>query len=70
MVFSGYLVGVTVQIYSRRGGGTTMEYSKPSVTDLGSIVEHTFQTPGAGTKSSDTTFELDKWGEHSHPAAS
>jgi hypothetical protein len=47
-----------------------MEYSKPSVTDLGSIVEHTFQTPGAGTKSSDTTFELDKFGEHSHPAAS
>lgn len=45
-------------------------YSKPTLTDLGSIAENTFQTPGAGTKSTDTTFETDKFGEFSHPAAS
>ena len=47
-----------------------MDYTKPTVIDLGSIVDHTFQTPGKGTKSSDTTFETDKFGELSHPAAS
>ena len=46
-----------------------MEYTKPEIVDLGSVADHTFQTPGAGTKSSDTTFELDTFGEHSHPAA-
>ena len=46
-----------------------MEYTKPEITDLGSVADHTFQTPGVGTKSSDTTFELDTFGEHSHPAA-
>lgn len=47
-----------------------MGYEKPSVTDLGSIVEHTFNNPGKGDKSSDTTFETDKFGEYSHPATS
>jgi hypothetical protein len=46
-----------------------MEYIKPEITDLGSVADHTFQTPGQGTKSSDTTFELDTFGELSHPAA-
>jgi hypothetical protein len=46
-----------------------MEYIKPEITDLGSVADHTFQTPGQGTKSSDTTFELDTFGEFSHPAA-
>jgi hypothetical protein len=45
-----------------------MDYQAPSVTDHGSIAEHTFQTPGKGTKSSDTTFQTDKFGEFSHPA--
>jgi hypothetical protein len=46
-----------------------MEYIKPEITDLGSVADHTFQTPGTGTKSSDTSFELDNFLEHSHPAA-
>jgi hypothetical protein len=45
-------------------------YQVPSLIAYGSIADHTFQTPGVGTKSSDTTFELDKFGEFSHPAAS
>lgn len=45
-------------------------YSKPEVTDLGSIVEHTFDNPGKGDKSSDTTLVTDKFGEYSHPATS
>jgi hypothetical protein len=45
-------------------------YSRPTLSDLGSIAENTFQTPGSGTKSTDTTFETDKFGEFSHPAAS
>lgn len=47
-----------------------MKYETPTITDFGSIVDHTFQTPGQGTKSSDTTFETDKFSEFSHPAAS
>lgn len=46
-----------------------MAYEPPSVTDLGSIVDHTFQTPCKGTRSTDTSFETDKFGEFSHPAA-
>jgi hypothetical protein len=42
-------------------------YEAPAIVDFGSIADHTFQTPGEGTKSSDTTFELDKFGEYSHP---
>jgi hypothetical protein len=45
-------------------------YQAPAIEDLGSIADHTFQTPGKGTKSSDTTFETDKFGEFSHPFAS
>ena len=47
-----------------------MEYQIPTIVDFGSIADHTFQTPGQGTKSSDTTFELDTFQEYSHPAAS
>ncbi len=43
-------------------------YEAPAIEDYGSIAAHTFQTPGKGTKSSDTTFLTDKWGEYSHPA--
>jgi len=45
-----------------------MEYQAPKIVDHGSIADHTFQTPGKGTKSSNTTFQTDKWGEFSHPA--
>jgi hypothetical protein len=46
-----------------------MRYEKPEVKDFGSIAKHTYDNPGAGDKSSDTTFETDKFGEFSHPAA-
>lgn len=46
-----------------------MAYEKPLVTDFGSVAAHTYTTPGAGTKSADTTFETDKFAEFSHPAA-
>jgi hypothetical protein len=45
-----------------------MEYQAPRVVDHGSIADHTFQTPGKGTKSGITTYQTDKWGEFSHPA--
>jgi hypothetical protein len=45
-------------------------YEKPSVIDFGAITDNTFQTPGKGTKSSNTTFLTDKFGEFSHPATS
>jgi hypothetical protein len=44
-------------------------YEVPAVVDHGSIADHTFQTPGKGTKSA-TPQELDKFGEFSHPAVS
>lgn len=47
-----------------------MAYEAPAVVDFGSIADHTFQTPGKGTKSSNTTFLTDKFGEYSHPASS
>jgi hypothetical protein len=53
-----------------RGVPMQMTYEAPEIEDFGSIADHTFQTPGQGTKSSDTTFETDKFHEFSHPAAS
>ena len=47
-----------------------IRYEAPAIEDLGSIADNTFQTPGVGTKSSDTTYEPDKYGEYSHPYAS
>ncbi|CAN5750051.1 hypothetical protein BH18ACT15_BH18ACT15_13550 [soil metagenome] len=47
-----------------------MEYQVPTIVDFGSIADHTFQTPGQGTKSGNTTYELDTFSEYSHPAAS
>ncbi len=47
-----------------------MKYEKPQVEDFGSIAEHTFQTPGRGTKSGNPEFLMDKFGEFSHPAGS
>lgn len=44
------------------------QYKAPELTCYGWLGNHTFQTPGEGTKSSDTSFELDKFSEHSHPA--
>jgi hypothetical protein len=43
-----------------------MSYSPPALTDLGSIADHTFQTPGKGTKSTNTSFKTDKFCEFSH----
>ena len=44
-------------------------YEAPAIEDYGSIADHTYQTPGKGTKSTDTTFVTDKFGEYSHPAS-
>ena len=46
------------------------DYEAPAIEDFGSIADHTFQTPGEGTKSGITTYETDKWSEYSHPAGS
>jgi hypothetical protein len=46
-----------------------MAYEKPSLTEFGSIGKHTFDNPGKGDKSDNTTFETDKFGEFSHPFA-
>lgn len=43
-------------------------YAAPRVVDHGHIAGCTFQTPGRGTKSANTSYLLDKFGEHSHPA--
>ena len=45
-------------------------YEAPEIADFGSIAEHTFNNPGVGDKSADTTLATDKFGEFSHPAAS
>lgn len=45
-------------------------YTKPTLTDLGSIAQNTFNNPGKGDKSSDNTLQTDKFGEYSHPFAS
>ena len=42
-------------------------YEKPEITDLGAIVDHTFDNPGKGDKSA-TVWATDKFGEYSHPA--
>lgn len=47
-----------------------MRYARPEINDLGGIGEHTFQTPGKGTKSDNPNFETDKFNEFSHPAGS
>jgi hypothetical protein len=47
-----------------------ISYEAPEIVDFGSIADHTFDNPGKGDKSSDTTFETDTFGEFSHPAAS
>ena len=44
-------------------------YEAPAIEDYGSIADHTYQTPGKGTKSTDTTFVTDKFGEYSHPGS-
>jgi hypothetical protein len=56
-------------IVRRRGGrvprkevGRRMEYEKPVITDLGSIVDHTFTTPG-GHKGCQTNCHLDNFTE-------
>jgi len=41
-------------------------YEAPMVEDYGSIADHTFQTPGKGTKSREV-METDKYHEYSHP---
>jgi len=50
--------------------GMKKSYKAPALTRYGWMGHHTFQTPGEGTKSTDTSLELDKFGEHSHPASS
>ena len=47
-----------------------ISYEVPEITDFGSIASHTFDNPGKGDKSADTTLETDTFGEYSHPAAS
>jgi hypothetical protein len=47
-----------------------MEYEKPVVTDFGSIVDHTFTTPGGATKGCTVNCHLDKFNEQSALAAS
>lgn len=45
-------------------------YDAPEIVDFGSIADHTFDNPGTGDKSPDTTLATDKFGEFSHPFAS
>jgi hypothetical protein len=45
-----------------------VEYEAPEIVDMGSIIDHTFDNPGAGDKS-ETIMETDKFGEFSHPFA-
>jgi len=47
-------------------GYTMKNYEPPALQHLGSIADHTFQTPGQGTKSTNTTFKTDKFCEFSH----
>ena len=41
-------------------------YEMPRLINYGSIADRTLQTPGEGTKSGDTSFELDDFRELSH----
>ena len=43
------------------------QYNAPKLVGYGPIADHTFNTPGQGDKSSNTSFELDKFTELSHP---
>ena len=56
---------------SLRGGegGKRMKYVTPSITDFGSIVDHTFQTPG-GVKGCQTGCHIDSFNEQSALAGS
>jgi hypothetical protein len=45
------------------------EYTAPKLVAYGPIADHTFNNPGVGDKSSNTTFATDKFGEFSHPAS-
>jgi hypothetical protein len=47
-----------------------LPYEAPKIVDFGSIADHTFLTPGKGDKSNEPLFEMDTFGEFSHPAAS
>jgi hypothetical protein len=42
-----------------------MDYEPPVVVELGSIADHTFQAPGMGTKSTNTSFSTDRFCEFS-----
>jgi hypothetical protein len=44
-------------------------YQPPTLVKYGPIGDHTFNNPGEGDKSANTTFALDKFGEFSHPAS-
>ena len=44
------------------------QYKTPELTCYGWMGNHTFQTPGVGTKSGNPAFEMDKFSEFSHPA--
>ena len=39
------------------------EYKTPKLVAYGPIADHTFNNPGVGDKSSNTTFETDKFGD-------
>jgi hypothetical protein len=43
------------------------QYKAPKLVGYGPIADHTFNTPGEGDKSSNTTYVTDKFGEYSHP---
>ena len=51
------------------GEGVGMRYQTPEVTDFGSIVDHTFTTPG-GVKGCTVDCHLDMFNEQSALAAS
>jgi hypothetical protein len=44
-------------------------YQPPTLVTYGPIGDHTFNNPGVGDKSGNPLFELDSFGEFSHPAS-
>ena len=60
--------GESLRSYEETQG--MISYKVPEIIDFGSIASHTFDNPGVGDKSPDTTLETDTFGEYSHPAAS
>lgn len=42
-----------------------LNYEAPTIVDYGSIVEHTFTTPGGAVKGCTVNCHLDKFNEHS-----